>query len=97
MINQGKTQKMDELVNLVLKQMGLYQQYKEQEIAEIWKEVVGNMIATRTKSLRMTDGKLFVSFTSSVVRNEVSLVKEGIMSALNEKAGEKIVKEIIIR
>jgi hypothetical protein len=54
------------------------------------------MIASRTKSVRVMDGKLFVSFTSAVVRNEIMMVKEGLIRALNEKVGKEVVKEMII-
>lgn len=49
MISQGKTQKLDELVGQVLKQLGLESKLKEYEVSEIWPEVVGGMIASRTK------------------------------------------------
>ena len=96
MISQGKTQKLDELVGQVLKQLGLESKLKEYEVSEIWPEVVGGMIASRTKSVRVMDGKLFVSFTSAVVRNEIMMVKEGLIRALNEKVGKEVVKEMII-
>lgn len=97
MIRENRTQKIDGLVEAVLKQMGLYQQYKEREICNIWPEVVGQMIASRTKSVSMTNGRLLVAFSSAVVRNEIMMVKEGLIKALNDKLGEQIVKEIIIR
>lgn len=96
-MKEGKTKKIDELVTQVLRQMGLEQKFKEHEVCGIWAEVVGQMIASRTKSIGMTDGKLFVSFTSAVVRNEISMVREGLIKALNDKIGGEVVKEIIIR
>ena len=97
MINQGKTQKLDELVALVLKQMGLDRKFKECEVSELGPQVVGKLIASKTKNIYMTEGKLFVSFTSSVVKNEILMVKEGIIAALNDRLGEKVVKEMIIK
>ncbi len=97
MISQGKTQKLDELVGQVLKQLGLESKFKEYEVSEIWPEVVGGMIASRTKNIYMTEGKLFVSFTSAVVRNEIMMVKEGVIAALNTRLGENVVKEMIIK
>lgn len=96
MINQGKTLKLDQLVDMVLKQAGLYRGYKECEVTRIWPEVVGKMIASKTKNLHIKEGKLWVTFTSSVVKNEMMMVKEGLLTALNEKVGEQVVKEIII-
>lgn len=96
-MKEGKTQKIDELVAQVLRQMGLEQKFKEHEVCEIWPEVVGQMIASRTKSLNVIEGKLFVAFTSAVVRNEIMMVKEGLVKALNDKVGREVIREIIIR
>jgi predicted nucleic acid-binding Zn ribbon protein len=93
-MKEGKTKQIDELVDQVLRNMGL--EFKEHEVCMIWPEVVGQMIASRTKSVRVMDGKLFVSFTSAVVRNEIMMVKEGLIRALNEKVGKEVVKEMII-
>lgn len=95
-MNSGKTQKMDELVELVLKQMGLSQKFKEHEVCEVWPEVVGKMIASRTKSLSVSGGKLFVRFSSSVVKNEIAMVKEGLIRALNDKMGSEVITDIIM-
>ena len=96
MIRDNKTQKIDELVEAVLKQMGLYQKFKEREVCNVWTEVVGQMIASRTKSLWISEGKVFVSFTSSVVKNEILMVKEGLIKALNDRVGDHVVKDIVV-
>lgn len=96
-MKEGKTKKIDELVDQVLKEMGLYQKFKEHEICVLWPEVVGEMIASRTRSVEVLDGKLFVAFTSAVVRNEILMVKEGLMKALNDRIGMKVIREIVIR
>ena len=83
-------------MELYLKQMGLTQHFKEQEVCRLWPEVVVGMIASKTKSVRMSNGKLFVSFTSSVVKNEILLVKEGLLKALNDRVGEGVVKDLVI-
>lgn len=96
-MKEGKTKKIDELVDQVLQQMGVLQKFKEHEVCQIWPEVVGQMISSRTKNLEVVDGKLFVSFTSAVVRNEILMVKEGLIKALNDRVGKEVVREIVIR
>ncbi len=96
-MKEGKTQKIDALVSQVLRQMGLEQKFKEHEVCQVWPEVVGQMIASRTRSLSVSEGKLFVTFTSAVVRNEIMMVREGLIKALNDRVGGIIIKEIIIR
>ena len=96
-MRRDSTKKIDELVNQVLEGMGLAHKLKEYEIKNIWPEVVGQMIASYTKQIDVVNGKLFVSFTSSVVKNEISMVKEGLIQALNDKVGKPVINEIIIR
>ena len=45
----------------------------------------------------MKRGTLYVRFTSAVAKNEVLMVKEGLIAALNDKVGRTVVKEIILK
>jgi hypothetical protein len=47
--------------------------------------------------LEIVDGKLFVTFSSAVVKNEMLMVKEGLLKALNDRMGREVIKELIIR
>lgn len=96
-MKQAKTEPINQIIERFLQQRGLSPRFKEQEVFQIWPEVVGGMIASRSRILRMTEGRLFVEFTSSVVRQEVAMVKEGIVRALNDRLGDQVVKELIIR
>lgn len=96
-MKEGKTKTIEELVSQVLKQMGLEQKFKEHEVVELWPEVVGQMIASRTKRVEVRDGRLFVTFSSAVVRNEILMVKEGLVRALNDRMGKEIIRDIVIR
>lgn len=96
-MKEGKTKTIEELVSQVLKQMGLEQKFKEHEVVELWPEVVGQMIASRTKRVEVRDGRLFVTFSSAVVRNEILMVKEGLVRALNDRIGKEIIRDIVIR
>jgi predicted nucleic acid-binding Zn ribbon protein len=96
-MKQAKTRKLDELVNLYLKQAGLDRKFKEMEACRAWPEVVGQAIAARTTEVSAHDGRLFVRFSSPVVRNEMAMVKEGVIKVLNERLGGDVVREIIFR
>ncbi|HKK62159.1 MAG TPA: DciA family protein, partial [Bacteroidales bacterium] len=60
-------------------------------------ELLGNNISMATKSLYVRDGKLFVTLYSSVIRNELSMIKNDIIEKLNESAGKKVIEDIILR
>ena len=92
----GKTLPIDELVDLYLRQSGLYARFKEQEVCALWKEVVGELIASRTRRISISNGVLFVNIASSVVKNVITMEKEGIIQALNKRAGGDVVKNIVV-
>ena len=97
MMKEGRTKKIDELVAQALRSLGLERGLQEHEVCAVWPEVVGQMIASRTKSLEVREGRLWVAFSSSVVRNEMMMVREGLAKALNERVGAEVVREVIIR
>ena len=97
MIRRKETQKLDELVRNALRNLGLEERFTEHEVIELWPQVVGHSIASKTKELFMNRGTLYVRFTSAVVKNEVLMVKEGLIAALNDKVGRIVVKEIILK
>ncbi|MBC7653163.1 MAG: DUF721 domain-containing protein, partial [Oligoflexus sp.] len=49
----------------------------------------------RTKEIFIRDKKLFVRIESSVVKNELTIMRQQIITNLNEKAGVVVVREII--
>ncbi len=72
---------------------------KLQEVSLIgnWKNVVGNTIAAATKEIYIKDQKLFVKIDSSVIRNELLMVKDGLRDRLNEECKAEVIQEIVFR
>lgn len=70
---------------------------KEVSVVESWSEMVGKAIASKTSSVYFRNGKLHVHLKSSVVRNELLMVRESLRQRINEKAGGEVVKEIVIK
>jgi hypothetical protein len=62
-----------------------------------WNEVLGNNVARATTKLFIKNRVLFVYLKSPVVRNELMMLKTGIIKSLNEKVGEKIIDDIVIK
>ena len=62
-----------------------------------WEEVTGKAIASRTKKLYIRDGILYVHLSSSVVRNELLMLRQELMKKLNRKAGSEIIRDIVLR
>lgn len=69
--------------------------FDETSIISLWPELMGKAIANRTTQIYISQGKLFVRLESAVIKNELLMVRTGIIQKLNERAGSEVVKEII--
>lgn len=64
---------------------------------EAWAKLMGNGVNNYTTAIELREGTLFVSLSSSVLRQELSLGKSKIISMLNEELGKEVVKKLILR
>jgi len=64
---------------------------------EAWANLMGNGVNNYTTAIELREGTLFVSLSSSVLRQELSLGKSKIVSMLNEELGKEVVKKLILR
>jgi len=56
---------------------------------------MGRSVANRTKQLYIRDRKLFIRIESSVLKNELVMIRSQILEKLNERAGSKVLDEIV--
>ena len=96
-MRKSKTLNIEEIVNSYLKENKLDVKLKEYDIIASWEEVLGKAVASRTNKIFINKGNLYVSLSSSVLRNELMMMKDGIIYALNKKVGEKIISNIVFR
>lgn len=73
----------------------LRRKFDETSIVAIWPEIMGNAVANRTKQIYIYDKKLFIRLESSVIKNELVMVRHGIIQKLNEHAGNEVITEIV--
>ena len=70
---------------------------KEVDVVQSWEELLGKTIAHYTRKVSLKNKVLFVEINSSVVKNELFMMREEIRRKLNEKAGEEMVNKIIFK
>jgi len=81
---------------------GLFGKYKidgkigEARIIAAWPEVLGPL-AKPTDELYIKNKVLFVNLSSSVIRNELSMMRSTLLRRLNEKAEEEVITDIVFR
>ena len=96
-MRKKNTQKIDEVVKEYLKALKIDDKLKEVQLIKSWDEVVGKTIARSTNKIYIKNRKLFVQLNSSVIRNELFMLRDGLKKALNDKVGEEIIDEIILK
>lgn len=86
------------LKDAISKMLSVYRlkgRYDETGVVAHWPEIMGTAVANRTTQIYVSQKKLFVRIESSVIKNELLLVRTGIIQKLNERAGGEVINEII--
>lgn len=96
-MRRSKTISIAEAMKDYLKAMNLEGKLLEVNLINSWEETVGKAISSRTSRIYIKDKILYVHLSSSVVRNELLMLREALRDKLNEKAGSEIIKEIVLR
>lgn len=84
-----------EIIREVLKEHRLEGKINEARVTSAWSRVMGQNISRYTTSVHLSGSTLKVCLRSSVLRSELSMGKEKIVSMLNRELGDKVVSEII--
>ena len=67
------------------------------KVIDKWNEVVGPVIAKHTTNLFIQKKVLYVELDSSIVRNEISIMKSRILDELNQGFERKVIETIILK
>ena len=96
-MRRSKTISIAEAVADYIKEMNLGEKLSEAGVINSWEETVGKAISSRTTKIYIRDHVLYVHLSSSVVRNELLMLREVLREKLNQKAGTQAIKEIVLR
>jgi len=96
-MERNREKKIGSLLDQFVRANNLEQGLAEYRITRGWSELLGRTVALSTKSIYIRDRKLFVRLHSSVMRNELTMMKDDIIRRLNETAGYEVINDLIIR
>ncbi len=96
-MRRSHTQSLSEVIRDYVKGTSIEKKLKEVDVVQSWEELLGKTIAHYTKNVTLRGKILFVEINSSVVKNELFMMREEIRRKLNEKAGEEMVEKIIFK
>ena len=84
-----------EAIEQMLQVYKIKRKYDETGIKTSWPDLVGKSVANRTKEIYIHDKKLFLRIESSVIKNELVLMRTQIIEKINNDAKVILVEEII--
>ncbi|QJD96796.1 DUF721 domain-containing protein [Mucilaginibacter robiniae] len=86
---------MKEAIEQMLNVYKIKRRFDETAIIAHWPDIVGKPVANRTSEIFISNKKLFLRIESSVVKNEMVMMRSQIMEKINAEAGEQLIEEII--
>jgi len=67
------------------------------QIEEVWSEIMGVTVAKYTDKIYIFNQKLFIETSIGPLKNELGFQKLQIIQRVNEKMGENVISEVIIK
>ncbi|HPI30787.1 MAG TPA: DUF721 domain-containing protein [Bacteroidales bacterium] len=86
-----------EVIRQLIEYYRLDRKLNEATLIEKWEEIVGKMIAKHTTKLYVDKRVLYVELDSSIVRNELNLIKSEIVKRLNSYFNKPFIDKIILK
>jgi predicted nucleic acid-binding Zn ribbon protein len=96
-MRRSKTITIAEAINDYIREMNIGGKLGEATVINSWDEIVGRAISSRTKKIYIKDKVLFVHLSSSVVRNELMMLRNALREKINSRAGMEVITDIVLR
>ncbi|TWI97081.1 uncharacterized protein DUF721 [Mucilaginibacter frigoritolerans] len=94
-MRKANDKSLKEAIEQMLQVYKIKRRYDETAVIAAWPELVGKSVANRTKEIYIHDKKLFLRIESSVIKNELMMIRSQIIDKVNENAKGVLIEEII--
>jgi predicted nucleic acid-binding Zn ribbon protein len=94
-MRKANDKSLKEAIEQMMQVYKIKRKFDETGVIAGWPDLVGKSVANRTKELFIHDKKLFLRIESSVIKNELMLMRTQIIDKINEDAKSVLVDEII--
>jgi len=88
---------MQEALQAFIKKNKLQKGIDKVDVRDAWERLMGNGVNNYTTAVELRNETLFVSLSSSVLREELSHGVSKIIRLINEELGKEVVKKIVLR
>jgi predicted nucleic acid-binding Zn ribbon protein len=94
-MRKANDKSLKEAIEQMLNVYKIKRRYDETGIVSAWPDLVGKSVANRTKELFIKDKKLFLRIESSVIKNELVMMRQQIIKKINDDAKTELVADIV--
>ncbi|MBN2349594.1 MAG: DUF721 domain-containing protein [Bacteroidales bacterium] len=96
-MQKSNTKRIGEVLREYVESLRMSKKLKEVDIVSHWEEFMGKSVARRTQKIYINNKTLYIHLTSSVLRNELLMMRQMIIDRINDRAGENIINKIVFR
>lgn len=96
-MSKHNIQSLGDALNEFIRENKLEEKIYEAKLISDWKKIMGHNVAILTQSISLNKGKLILCLKSSVLRNELQMSKQKVITIINSYFGQGIVKDILFK
>lgn len=96
-MKRGETKSIADLVRAMCREEGLETPLNEYRLVQAWSQVLGSAVQSYTKNLQIHNQVLYVTVTSSVLRQELLMNRKSLVRKLNEYVKAQVITDIVFR
>ena len=96
-MKRGEIKSIAELVRATCREEGLETPLNEYRLIQAWPKLLGSAVQSYTKELYIRNQVLYVSVTSSVLRQELLMNRKSLVRQLNEHVQAQVITDIVFR
>jgi hypothetical protein len=96
-MKRSNTQNISEVIDQLLEQLHIRPKLKEAEAIRVWKEMMGKTVERHLENVTIHRRVMFVRLRSSIVRAELNMMRSAMVKAVNDRVGESVIDDMVIR
>jgi len=96
-MKKHNTQSLKDVLQQFIRSEGLEDKLIETRVLLAWDNLLGTGVARATIKKYILGRKLFVQLNSSVVRQQLFMIRNEIIEKLNQQVGKKVIDELILQ
>ncbi|MBO5932694.1 MAG: DUF721 domain-containing protein [Bacteroidaceae bacterium] len=96
-MKRKNTEKLNNVIYQYLRENGLETPLNEFRATQAWSSIVGPAISKYTTDIKIYNQTMFVSISSSVVRNELLMKRTTLIKRVNDHVGAQVITQIVFK